>query len=169
MSKTYTPLRYPGGKSQFYNQVVEILQSNNITNATYIEPFAGGAGVGLKLLFKGLVDKIIINDIDKALYAFWYTVLNNDEWLVKQITSTDITIEEWEKQRYVYYHQDSCSLSELGFATLFLNRCNRSGILRAGPIGGKKQLGNYKIDCRFNKESLINLIKKILFIFYLYL
>jgi len=50
-------------------------------------------------------------------------------------------------------------LLELGFSTFFLNRTNRSGIIDGGMIGGVNQTGNYKIDCRFNKEELINRIK----------
>ncbi len=50
---------------------------------------------------------------------------------------------------------------ELGFATFFLNRTNRSGILNAGVIGGKKQTGQWKIDARYNKDKLINTIRSI--------
>lgn len=161
MPFTYTPLRYPGGKSQFYKQVANILNSNNIVNATYVEPFAGGAGVGLKLLMNNLVNDIIINDLDKAIYAFWYTVIHHNKWMLKKINETEVSIEEWKKQRLIYLQSNDYSLKELGFATLFLNRCNRSGILYAGPIGGKNQSGKYKIDCRFNKKNISALIEKI--------
>lgn len=161
MNKTFTPLRYPGGKSQFYNQVKKILLSNNIQHSTYIEPFAGGAGVAIRLLLEGYVDNIIINDIDEAIYAFWHTVLFDNGWLVSKIYDTEVNMAEWEKQKNIYLNHEKYSLKELGFATLFLNRCNRSGILSAGPIGGKKQLGNYKIDCRFNKQKLISCIRDI--------
>jgi putative adenine-specific DNA methyltransferase len=42
-----------------------------------------------------------------------------------------------------------------------MNRTNRSGILKAGVIGGKNQNGTYKIDARFNKNSIIERIKKL--------
>ena len=44
---------------------------------------------------------------------------------------------------------------------LFCNRTNRSGILTAGVIGGLEQKGNYKLDCRFNKEKLIKMIEEL--------
>lgn len=161
MNKTFTPLRYPGGKSQFYDNVVKIMLLNNIQHATYIEPFAGGAGVAIRLLLEGMVDNIIINDIDPAIYSFWHTVIYDNKWLINKITETDVSIEEWKNQKYIYLNSKKFSIREVGFSTLFLNRCNRSGILSAGPIGGKSQTGNYKIDCRFNKKNLISIIRKI--------
>ena len=164
MSKNITnnisPLRYPGGKTKLYFFVKELIRENNCK--TYIEPYAGGAGVALKLLLHSDVQKIMINDFDKAIYSFWYSVLNYTDELVKKIEETPITMEEWYIQKNIYENKaNSNSILELGFATLFLNRTNRSGILKAGVIGGKSQDGNYKLDCRFNKIELIRKIKKI--------
>ncbi len=53
------------------------------------------------------------------------------------------------------------NLLNLGFSTLFLNRTNRSGIIKAGVIGGKEQKGEYKLDCRFNKADIIQKIRYI--------
>ncbi|WP_375643760.1 MULTISPECIES: DNA adenine methylase [unclassified Bartonella] len=56
----------------------------------------------------------------------------------------------------------SADVLSAGFAALFLNRTNRSGIIKnAGPIGEKGQSGTYKIDCRFNKENIIERILRI--------
>lgn len=163
MGKTFTPLRYPGGKSQFYKSVHSIIIRNNVQNATYIEPFAGGAGVAIRLLIEGVVDEIIINDIDYAIYSFWDTLKNETDWLINKIINTPVTISEWNKQKRIYLNQKKYSKRDVGFATLFLNRCNRSGILTAGPIGGKNQTGSYKIDCRFNKDKIISIIRMISF------
>lgn len=155
-----TPLRYPGGKTRLYFLVKKLIKVNNCQ--TYIEPYAGGAGVALKLLFNNDVQKIMINDFDKAIYSFWYSVLNYTDELVKKIEETPITMDEWYIQKNIYENKsNSKSILELGFATLFLNRTNRSGILKAGVIGGKSQQGKYKLDCRFNKVELIRKIKKI--------
>lgn len=155
---TYTPLRYPGGKTQVYEYIKELVAVNQCR--TYIEPYMGGAGVALKLLINGDVRKIMVNDYDKAIYAFWYSVLNYTDELIEMIEKTSITISEWEKQREVQ-KKEIDDLLKLGFSTLFLNRTNRSGILKAGVIGGKEQSGVYKLDCRFNKESLIKKIRLI--------
>ena len=155
-----TPLRYPGGKTKLYFFVTELINVNKCR--TYIEPYAGGAGVALKLLLNNDVQKIMLNDCDKAIYSFWYSVLNYTDELIKKIVETPITIDEWYNQKNIYEKGlGSYTILELGFATLFLNRTNRSGILKAGVIGGKSQSGNYKLDCRFNKKEII---KKIIII-----
>ena len=66
-----------------------------------------------------------------------------------------------EKQKSIYLNDNSHYSLELGFATFYLNRTNRSGILSAGPIGGYSQEGKYKIDARFNRDVLIEKVRKI--------
>lgn len=157
-----SPLRYPGGKSKFYPIVKEILQLNGMLGSTYIEPFAGGAGLALQLLLSGDVKKIIINDFDPHIYAFWAAVLNYNEELCNLISNTPVTMEQWYIQKSRYNACDISNILELGFATFFLNRTNVSGVLTAGVIGGKAQKGTYKIDARYNKGLLIKKIQTIL-------
>ena len=157
----YSPLRYPGGKTKIAPLVSLIMEKAGIHNGTYIEPFAGGCGVALSLLLTNKVDRIVINDIDKTIYAFWYAVLNQTVELIQLINSTAVTVEEWKRQKTIFEDKDVSDTLSLGFATFFLNRTNRSGILKAGPIGGYAQTGNYLIDARYNKEDLIKRIFKI--------
>ena len=159
-NKFYSPLRYPGGKASLSSFLFDIIDYNHIVNCTYIEPFAGGAGAALTLLFLEKVDQIIINDLDESIYAFWKATLNYTERFIEKIRGIDVTIEEWHKQRQIYKDKSSSEFDR-GFATFFLNRTNRSGIIEGGPIGGMKQNGKWKIDARFNKENLIKRIKKI--------
>ena len=42
MSKSMSPLRYPGGKAKVYDIIVSLFEKNDIKNPIYIEPFAGG-------------------------------------------------------------------------------------------------------------------------------
>lgn len=156
----FSPLRYPGGKNRISGFIKVAIQNLNVKNCTYIEPFAGGAGVALSLLLDGTVDNIVINDYDKAIYSFWRAIKQETDRLIERIENTPITIEEWYKQKAIYSTSTSYSL-ELAFATLFLNRTNRSGILTAGPIGGYSQEGDWKLDVRFNRESLVAKIKDI--------
>jgi len=156
-----SPLRYPGGKRRLVNFMKTVIQENGLHEGQYVEPYAGGASVGLALLIDGYVNHIHINDIDRAVYAFWYSVLHKTEELDWLIEKTPITIEEWYKQREVQENKKRASLVELGFSTFFLNRTNRSGIISGGVIGGKKQNGNWKLDCRFNKSELMQRIRRI--------
>ncbi len=156
----YSPLRYPGGKNKLSAFIAKVCIDNNI-NGHYIEPYAGGASVALFLLFEGYIRKITISDKDRSIYAFWYSVLNESKKLCELIENAEISLEEWRKQKEVQKNKKIVDLLELGFSTLFLNRTNHSGIINAGVIGGIKQDGIYKLDCRFNKIDIIERIRKI--------
>lgn len=157
----YSPLRYPGGKSKIAPFVSLLIGKSNLDECTYVEPFAGGAGVALSLLFDGTVTNIVINDYDKAIYSMWKAILEETEAFINLVQTAPLTIDEWRKQKQIYDNQNKKYSLELGFATFYLNRTNRSGILAAGPIGGYKQTGNYLMDARYNREVLIKRIKKI--------
>lgn len=159
--KTYSPLRYPGGKNKLTSYVTKLINTNNLNGCTYIEPYTGGGAVALNLLFNGIANQIVINDYDRSIYAFWYCVLYRTEDLCNLIINTEITIENWHIQKAIQKNKDNEELLTLGFSTLFLNRTNRSGIIKAGVIGGLKQSGNYKLDCRFKKDDIISKIRHI--------
>jgi DNA adenine methylase len=158
-----TPLRYPGGKSAMAGLLSELIQSIDFNRRiTYIEPYAGGAGSAVLLLLNGIVDRIIINDFDVAVYAFWHSILYRTEEFIDLINAREITIDEWEKQREIYKAKNTEDLLSLGFSFFFLNRTNHSGIVSGGgPIGGYCQDGDYSIDARFNKTALVTKIKQI--------
>ena len=162
-----SPLRYPGGKAKFYNNIIKIFNDNNIEKPIYCEAFAGGAGLALLLLKNNIVDKLILNDIDKSIYCFWKSILDFNKEFCEMINSVNIDLVEREIQKKIQKDKDILDLTKksnilkLGFSTFFLNRVNRSGIIRAGVIGGIEQNGNYKMDCRFNKNNLIERIKEI--------
>lgn len=156
-----TPLRYPGGKGKLTEFIKRIFVSNNLVSGHYIEPYAGGAGIALNLLMADVVSTIHLNDLNPTVYAFWDSVLNHADDLCSLINTTDITMDEWHKQKMILSKPDSNSALEIGFATFFLNRTNHSGILLGGVIGGKNQNGAWKLDARFNKLDLINRIQRI--------
>ena len=155
----YTPLRYPGGKTKLFKYVDRLLECNNLYGCDYAEPFAGGAGIAVSLLIEGKVNRIYINDFSKSIYCFWDALVSQTDELCALIYDTPVTIESWKKQKKIL--QTNEESLELGFAAFFLNRTNRSGILNGGMIGGFKQQGAYKIDARYNKDTLIKRIQKI--------
>lgn len=161
MSNFVSPLRYPGGKLKVVDYVKHLYEANDLCGGTYIEPYAGGASVALSLLQDGYANKICINDIDRSVYAFWYSVLKNTDEFCRLITDTSVTMETWNTERELQTKKQEIDLLELGFSTFFLNRTNRSGILKGGVIGGKNQNGNFKMDARFNKAELIRRIERI--------
>lgn len=153
-------LRYPGGKSRLAPWFKDNIIKNSFFDYTYIEPYAGGAGIALYLLFNDVVKKIHINDIDPVIYAIWYNVLNDTENFLKLMYDTKVSISTWQKQKEILLDTNSDSLN-LGFAGFFLNRTNISGVIKGGAIGGLAQTGKYLIDCRFNKKDLEKKIIKI--------
>lgn len=156
-----SPLRYPGGKAKVCDFVQRLIQENALLDGIYVEPYVGGGSVALSLLFDEYVHDVYINDKDVSIYAFWHSVLYESEALCKRIKDTPIDIKTWFKLRECQLNKNNVDLLDLGFSTFFLNRTNRSGILKAGVIGGYNQTGNYKIDARFNKEDLIKRIQRI--------
>lgn len=157
----YSPLRYPGGKGKILSFMVDLVKLNKLENIEYVEPYAGGAAVALGLLLNNIVKKIHINDSDKAIHAFWYSILNYTDEFILKINNTPVTVDEWKKQKNIYNNLEKYSTLEVGFSAFYLNRCNRSGVLKGGPIGGYNQEGKWKIDARFNKKDLISRILKI--------
>lgn len=162
MARTPSPLRYPGGKTAIWPLISKIITHNSLDKGHYIEPYAGGCGLALSLLFKGYVHDLHLNDIDRSISCFWNAVLNNTDEFIEAIKSTEISIDEWYKQREIQKNKNLASDFDLAFSSFFLNRTNRSGIiLKAGVIGGYAQSGDYKLDCRFNKDGLIAKIERI--------
>ena len=153
-----TPLRYPGGKSLMTSFFVDLFQKNNLHEIVYAEPYAGGAGAAINLLLNNYVKEIIINDANVGIYSFWNALINDSDRFIEVVHDIPVTMNEWYRQREILLKSIEPSF-ELGVATFFLSRTNRSGVIYGGAIGGatedKQAKAKYKIDCRFNKNDLI--------------
>lgn len=161
LPRDLTPLRYPGGKGSLKYFLSNIVSENKLVGGELVEPFCGGAGASLPLLETNIISRLHLNDANPAVAAFWHCVFFETDSLISLIKSTPVTIYQWHRWKEVVCAHDQASTLELGFAAFFMNRCNRSGLLYGGPIGGLKQTGKYKIDCRFNREGLIDRISVI--------
>lgn len=160
MHEMPTPLRYPGGKQRIWRTIADIIVSNGLEGCEYVEPYAGGAGVALELLEHGVVSKIHINDINPIVSNFWKTILRSPEEICSLVLQTPVTVSEWDHQKSVMKAADSSPI-EKAFAFLFLNRTSFSGIIDGGIIGGRKQLGKYKIGARYPQEKIARYIANI--------
>lgn len=161
MSYVYAPLRYPGGKSKLSPFIKAIFEDNGLCDGHYVEAYAGGAGIGLSLLFTEYSRHIYLNDISYPLYCFWDTILNNTDYLTRRISTVRVTPITWRRQRRILKSPREHAPWEVGFAFLFMNRTNRSGIVNGGMIGGADQTGKWKIDARFGRLALIRRIESI--------
>lgn len=161
MPRYRTPLRYPGGKQRLAPFIAEILEHNDAVDWNYVEPYAGGAGVAINLLLDRQVGHIYLNDSSVHIYGFWKAILSDPDGFCRRISRASLTLDAWRAHREIVRHPDQHDLHDLGFSTFFLNRCNRSGVLTAGVIGGVSQRGRWRIDARFPRNELIKRIETI--------
>ncbi|MDE5938438.1 MAG: DNA adenine methylase [Lachnospiraceae bacterium] len=157
----YSPLRYPGGKGKLAEFMKYMIDQLGHSGGTYIEPFAGGAGIAIELLLRGVVSRIVINDYDKGIWSFWKAVLTETDRFIEELAVVPLTMEEWCRQRDICLMRNDKYSFELGFAIFYMNRTNRSGIIKGGVIGGMDQAGLWKMDARFNREELSRRIESI--------
>jgi DNA adenine methylase len=145
-----------------YDLLATILRDNRLDRVDYVEPYAGGCGLALSLLYGGHVGDVHLNDLDPSIWSFWASVLYETDGLVALVKNTPVTIREWQRQREIHAAADVTNPLRLGFATFFLNRTNRSGVIKgAGVIGGLSQDGPYKLGCRFNRDDLVRRIRRV--------
>jgi DNA adenine methylase len=162
MAVPCSPLRYPGGKQVLSRVLSTLIKANRREGGIYAEPYAGGCGAGLHLLFSERISTLMINDADRSIHAFWNAILTKTDSFLEMLRDTPLSVDEWQKQRDIYRSGRRQSLLRLGFSTFYLNRCNRSGIIaNGGIIGGRSQDGKWKLDARFNKRGLRERIERI--------
>ncbi len=141
--------------------ILEVMMENGLVGGHYVEPYAGGAGIAVDLLLSGKVARIHLNDSCEAVFSFWHSILNRTEEFCRRISCASLTVEEWRRQKGILASPREHDRVDLGFSLFYLNRCNRSGILSGGLIGGLRQDGRWKMDARFPKNELIRRIELI--------
>jgi DNA adenine methylase len=161
LSGRFSPLRYPGGKGKLARFVAEVVKRNGLQDGMYVEPYAGGAAVALELLLTGLVRRVHINDLSRPIYAFWIGVLEHTDEFNRMVVDTPLDIETWSRMKRIFGNPNDADDLQLGFATFYLNRTNRSGILNGGPIGGRSQNATWNMDARYNRTDLVARIERI--------
>jgi DNA adenine methylase len=152
-----SPLRYPGAKSGLANVIGDLVASAAAKLGKpelFVEPFAGGASTALRLAGTGAVRRVLLADADPLVTRFWQVAAADTDWLIDRMWDEPVTLERWDHWRA--WTPARLDDRDIAMKCLFLNRTTFSGILhgRAGPIGGRQQSSEYKIDCRFNKKGL---------------
>lgn len=134
--KHISPLRYPGGKSKLIDYVYS--QLNLSKTKLFVEPFAGGASVGLSLLNANIIDKLIINDLDYGIYSLFETIKHDPETLLNKINTYQPTHEDYFKaQENITSGYKNLDCFTSAWSLLLVNRLAYSGIYNANPLGGK--------------------------------
>ncbi len=156
-----SPLRYPGGKSCIFPFFSSLFFENGLIGTAYAEPYSGGAGLALKLLFNEYVSQIYINDLDYSIYSFWKVIKEHNTLFCDWLEDVDVNVENWKFYKSIQKNADAYSELDIAKSTFFLNRTNISGVIKGGLIGGLEQNGKFKIDARFNKRDLLHRIQRI--------
>lgn len=157
VQESSSPFRYPGGKGFLSGYLATEVDKIAGAEKLYAEPFCGGAGAAINLLEEGKVASIHLNDADVRVYSAWQAIVHETERFLERVAASRVDMDEWHAARdlLVTTAPTGGYSFEVGFATWFINRTSRSGIvLGSGPIGGYKQTGRWKIDARFYRESM---------------
>ena len=162
-NKIVSPLRYPGSKATFLNVVLEFIEVNDLKGKEIVETYAGSGIVSLSLIANNLASHATLVERDPLLYSFWMAVFEHTDSLISSIENVAVNMDTWHKFRMHLKNTmpEDELVVDLALACLFFNRTNFSGVLHSGPIGGKNQSSDYKIDCRFNKKDIISRIRQI--------
>ena len=160
-SQFESPLRYPGGKACIFPFMSKLFYENKLVGSSYAEPYAGGAGLALKLLYNEYVSEIFINDLDESIYSLWKALTEDNLIFCDWLEDVEISVDNWFFYKSILKTPELHSEIEIAKSTFFLNRTNISGVIKGGIIGGQEQKGKYKIDARFNKPDLLKRIQRI--------
>ncbi len=158
-SSPSSPLRYPGGKQSLAPFVRTLIRGNDMYGCVYAEPYAGGAGLALRLLMDGVVSRVLLNDKCPMVCSFWRSLFWRTNELLQLVDKTPVTMETWMLTREITECPEEFSEIEIAFALFFQNRTNFSGVIDGGVIGGKAQVGKYKLDARYPKGRLLKLME----------
>src|SRR5882724_8838820 len=124
-----SPFRYPGGKTWLIPYVRRWLGSLDSRPRLLVEPFAGGAIVGLTAAFEKLVDHVVLVEKDVDVASVWKVILQgNASWLAREIEGFELTREN----ANAVLEKPPRGNRSRAFATILRNRVQRGGIMAAG-------------------------------------
>lgn len=149
-ANSLSPFRYPGSKRKLLPELMpKLLRLENISKQ-FLDVFVGGGSVALAVADMYPSTHIHLNDKDARIAAFW-RMMSSDN-VNKLIDRLDVepTLNLFIETQTKRPDNDV----DLAFQAIFLNRTAYSGILDSGPMGGIQQEGKYKINCRYNFNSL---------------
>jgi DNA adenine methylase len=150
-------IRYPGSKDKHIKFLAPYLASG-CNNRTIVEPFAGTASVTFYMLKNDMIDKYVINDIDDSVAAMWQVVKDSPETLITRIKKYIPQVSDF----YDFKVNPGTTLEEKAFRKIVLHQISYSGLgpMAGGPLGGKMQTSEYKIDARWRPAKLELLINE---------
>ncbi|MFC5402284.1 DNA adenine methylase [Cohnella soli] len=157
--KQMSVLRWPGGKSKFIPYIYSKLQENKTKRL--VSPYTGGGSAELALLQAGVVDQLVLNDLDVGIYALYWVMKNMPDDLIERIRSCRPSRQLYfNARRIIKSDYAGCSLPDAAWYTLIVNRLAYSGIYKANPLGGKKG-SREDLMSRWNPDKLCQRVEQI--------
>lgn len=158
-NKRLSLLRYPGGKSKMLPCIYQTLNKEKVKH--FVEPYAGGCGVGLALLDAKVIEHYVINDIDYGIYSLFSVIKTNPEQLINKLQNTTPSHTDFFNARVkIQTGYSNCNILEAAWDLLITNRLAYSGIVKANPLGGSYGTQQHLLS-RWNPDNLIKRITKI--------
>ena len=153
-----SPFRYPGGKTWLVPRIRQWLRAASFRPDVLVEPFAGGAIVGLTVAFEQLTEEVLLVELDTDVGAVWETVLGNDsKWLVDRILSFDLTNSTLSEE----LERPTRSTRQRAFRTILRNRTFHGGILAPGSRPIRRGENGKGLRSRWYPQTLARRIREI--------
>lgn len=126
MKKLMPPVKYFGGKSGFFNEILKYFP-NSDEYSVYLEPFAGSFALGLKMDPTPPIQ--MYNDLEQNVYSL-YKVLSDPE-MFKQFKEKCDLVFYSEDIRSEFIHNlktDNLSMVDRAFNFFYVNRTSHNGV-----------------------------------------
>ncbi len=153
-----SPFRYPGGKTWFVPTFRRWMRRYATRPRVLVEPFAGGGSISLTALFEGLVERVVMVELDEDVAAVWQTIVNGEaEWLAQRILAFTMTREAVEAE----LRRSPDSVREKAFQTIVKNRTLHGGILAEGSRFLRRGENGKGIGSRWYAQTLAQRIRNL--------
>lgn len=139
-----SPFRYPGGKTWFVPEARRWLSRLQRRPSLFVEPFAGGASVGLAVAYEDLARHVVLCEKDADVAAVWKVALGaakDVHALTRRILAFDCTRANVEASLLMNADTNGDPI-DTAFRTILRNRVSRggnmapgAGLIRAGDGG----------------------------------
>jgi DNA adenine methylase len=151
-----SPFRYPGGKTWLVPTVSAWLRRRAEPMTTLVDPFAGGGSVPLGILGEGLVDRIVLGELDPDVCAVWKCIFGPQQGHLSR------RIEQFSISRENVLRELSRSPKtgvDHAFQVLLRNRTFRGGILAPGASLMRIGENGRGVASRWYPETLVKRLR----------
>lgn len=155
--------RYPGGKtkSKLQNQITNKLNLLFDKGLEYREPFFGGGSIGINFAQNINLSRMWINDFDPGVASLWTSLIKYSDQLKECVVNFMPSVEKFDEFKDELTQSNPVlktdkQIVEFGFKKLAIHQISYSGLgtKSGGPLGGRSQKSDYKIDCRWSPNYI---------------